>query len=190
MPSSPLDETRQTFIAFREECIWLQTCFNTFQALYSGGQSIESLLQRSAPAFFADLNIVLVEYWVLIVSRLTDPAITLGRENLTAKFLVQALGQLGLLTPEIEATAKGLQNYRSLVNEARNRLVSHADRSAFLQAAALGQHSEAAVGQFVRDLQRFNDLVGEAVGEGPLDYQITSGPGDVYDLLRVLKGAA
>lgn len=184
-----IDETRRTFVAFREECIWVQTCVNTFQSLYQGGSKVDSLLRKSAAAFFTELNIVLVEYWVLIVCRITDPACTRGNGNLTVKYLLEALTQHGLMTSDIAETAGRLDTYRELINDARNKLVSHADRAAFLQNAVLGEHTEEAVKQFVEDLQRFNDLVGEGIGEGPLDYQATSCPGDVHDLLRALLSA-
>lgn len=190
MTHASLDEIRRTFVAFREECIWVQTCFNTFQALYQGGAKVDSLLRKSAAAFFEELNTVLVEYWVLIVCRLTDPARTKkGDDNLTVKYLVEALTQHGLMTSDICEIARRLDTYRELINDARNKLVSHADRAAFLRNAVLGRHTEEAVEQFVRDLQRFNELVGEAVGEGPLDYQVTSCSGDVHDLLRALTAA-
>lgn len=183
-------ELREEFQAFREECIWLQTCFNTFHALFDGGEEVDAALQNSARLFFAELNIVLVEYWVLLVCRLTDPAVTAGRENLTVLNLLGVLRSHGLLTAEIEATAIRIQSYRDLVNDARNRAVSHADKVAYLQRTVLGQHAAEHVNEFVRDLQRFNDLVGETIGEGPLDYRISSGPGDVYDLLQILCARA
>jgi hypothetical protein len=189
MAPESLDEIRRTFVAFREECIWVQTCFNTFQALYHGGLHVDALLHRSAATFFKELNIVLVEYWVLIVCRLTDRARTRGDDNLTAKYLVEALTQHNLMTSGIREVAHRLDTYRELIDSARNKLVSHADKAAFLRSVVLGEHTKEAVEQFVRDLQRFNDLVGEVVGEGPLDYQTTSCPGDVHDLLRVLKNA-
>lgn len=112
-----------------------------------------------------------------------------GDDNLTVKYLVEALTQHGRMTSDICEIARRLDTYRELINDARNKLVSHADRAAFLRNAVLGGHTEEAVEQFVRDLQRFNDLVGEAVGEGPLDYQATSCSGDVHDLLRALTAA-
>lgn len=190
MGPASLDEIRRTFVAFREECIWVQTCFNTFQALYQGGEKVDSLLRKTAAAFFEELNTVLVEYWFLIVCRLTDPARTRkGDDNLTVKYLVEALTQHGLMTSDIREIARRLDSYRELIKDARNELVAHADRVALLQDAVIGEHTEQAIEQFVWDLQRFNDLVGEAVGEGQLDYQATSCSGDVYDLLRALTVA-
>lgn len=133
---------------------------------------------------------MIIEYWILGVSRLTDPAKTNRRENLTASLLLEQLDGLDLSTAEIQSAAAGLQAYRAILNDARNRAVSHADKETFLSPALLGEHQESQVAYFLDHLQRFNDLVGEALGEGPLDFRSTSGSGDVYDLLRALKNAA
>lgn len=184
-----LSEIKSTFVAFREECIWLQTCFNTFNVLFSDDDEVKALLNNSAPTFFGDLNLMFIEYWIIVACRLTDPASTMGHENLTAKYLLEALKQHSLLTPEIEISAGNIESYRALIKDARNRLACHAGRMAHLANTALGEHSELELLNFVKKLQIFNDLVGEAIGEGPLDYRVTSGPGDAYDLLRALQNS-
>ena len=183
-------DLRKTFVAFRDECVWLQTCYNTFNTLFPHDKSTDSVLRHAAPQFFAELNTVYVEYWTLIVSRLTDPPRTMGRENLTVRNLTESLGSAGLLTAEIQRLADGLQSYRALINDARNKLVSHADKAAFLSDAVIGAHGKTDVQRFVGELQVFNDRVGEVLGEGPLDYQCTGCAGDAQDLLRALRDAA
>ncbi len=54
MNSPELAALRRDFVAFREEAIWLQTCFNNFDALFSGGPETDALLHKSAGAFFQD----------------------------------------------------------------------------------------------------------------------------------------
>jgi hypothetical protein len=112
-----------------------------------------------------------------------------GRENLTVKNLLECLQELNLHTASIQVEADGIQVYRSVLNTARNRVVSHADKDTFLNPAVLGEHSNSELDEFLNHLQKFNDLVGDALGEGPLDFSTTSGPGDVFELLRVLKNA-
>jgi AbiU2 len=185
-----LTRTKDAFNAFRVESIWTRTVYDTFTALYAQGAENEALLKRTAPLFFSDLRSILIEYWVLVVCKLTDPSETNGRENLTAKNIVACLAQLGLLTESIQREADGLQGYRDLLNNARNRVVSHADKDTFLSPELLGEHEQDKLHSFLAHLQRFNDLVGETLSEGPLDFTGTSAPGDVYDLLSVLKSTA
>lgn len=190
MTSDALTRAKGAFNAFRVESIWVRTVFDTATALYSSGPDTESLLRRTAPQFFGDLNSILVEYWVLVVCRITDPEKTGGRANLTVRNLVSELEALGLLTQAIQDEATGLQVYRDIINGSRNRVVSHADKETFLQPALLGAHGAVDIEAFLQHLQDFNDLVGETLGEGPLDFEGTSGPGDAYDLLKALRNAA
>ena len=190
MTQDRLSHAREAFNAFRVESMWVRTVYDTFTALYGSGPDTTTMLRRTAHLFFSDLNAMFVEYWVLVVCRLTDPPETLKRENLTVKMLLVHLKRLGLLTEPMELEAKGLQRYRDLLNTARNRVVSHADKATFLSPSLLGVHDEADVAAFLGHLQRFNDLVGTSLGEGPLDFVGTSGPGDVYDLLRAIANAA
>ena len=189
MKQDLLAHTKDVFNAFRVESIWLRTVFNISDTLYSPDTKAETILKRTAPQFFADLNHILIEYWVLLVCRLTDPPRTGRRENLTAQTLIEYLGKLGLLSATIEAEAMALQQYRDLLSTARNRVVSHADKETFLNPALLGTHSATQVTAFLEHLQVFNDIVGEVLGEGPLDFRSTSGPGDALDLLRFLNNA-
>ena len=190
MPADSLSRAKDAFNAFRVESVWLRGIYDTSFALYSSGAETEAILKRAAPAFFGDLNHILIEYWIMVVCRLTDPAKSFGRENLTAANLMSSLEELKLMTKEIRIHADGLHRYRSLLNDARNRAVSHADKDTFLQPELLGEHKEHQIDDFLEDLQAFNDLVGIALGEGPLDFCGTSGPGDAFDLIRVLRDAA
>lgn len=191
MTPPQLAHVRDTFNAFRVESVWLRSIYDTALTLFSSGPETDALLKRIAPGFFADLNHMMVEYWVLVVARITDPPrSTKGRENLSAKLLVEQLRTLGLLTPEMERAADGLHRYRAILNDARNRVVSHADKETFLSPALLGEHKEHQITAFLADLQEFNDLVGIALGEGPLDFRSTNGPGDAQDLLRALRSLA
>ena len=109
------------FLAFRDQCIWLQTCFNTYRALFEGGKETEDLMAKVAPRFFMDLNEILIEHCLLQVCRLTDPAKTFGRENLTAKNIDSLLDDAGLKTPRISAASDGIAHYRSLIKDSRKQ---------------------------------------------------------------------
>jgi AbiU2 len=190
MNSPELAALRRDFVAFREEAIWLQTCFNNFNALFCGGPETDALLQKSAGAFFQDLNRCLIECWVSAVCRLTDPPVSGGHTNLSCQYLARELSKLGLGSAAINEHANSLVEYRRFVEDARNKFISHYDQVSVTRGNVLGEHHKSRLDQFVADLQAFNDQVGTAVGEGPLDYAVTSGRGDVLDLLSALRGAA
>lgn len=178
---------RQAFLAFREQSIWLRTCFNTFYALYQQDHRPKDLLHRTAPIFFSDLNCVLHEYCRLQACRLTDPAESRGDESLTVCNLNKHLQSEGLFNKAIEEAAAGLMHYRNLIKRSRNKVIAHLDKKAVLANQPIGAHSEQDVINFLAALQSYNDHVGYAVDEGPLDFRGTSGAGDAFDLLRFLR---
>ena len=178
---------QQAFLAFREQCIWLQTCFDIYKHLYESGEDTSRLMSAAAPLFFHDLNHILIEYCLRQVSRLTDPPRSMGRDNLTVEHVNSLLSAEGKLTPAIAAASEDLANYRALIRDARNRIISHADRQTAFDNIPLGEHTQADVAKFFQSLYSYVDEVGRAIDVGPLDFRSTSGPGDVLDLLRYLK---
>jgi hypothetical protein len=144
-------------------------------------------MTKTAPLFFHDLNLILLEYGRLQVCRLTDPAQTFGRDNLTINHINELLKAENILTPEISAASDGLMHYRSLLKDSRNKVISHADKDTLLAGNAIGEHAQEDISKFFECLYSYIDEVGNVIGEGPLSFRCTSGPGDVLDLLRYLK---
>jgi hypothetical protein len=184
---------RQAFVAFREQSIWLRTCFNTFDALFQQEHQPKDLLQRTAPLFFDELNHVLLDYCRLQACKLTDPADTWSHEaqarveSLTVCNLNRDLEREGLKTQAIDDASAALMRYRKLVKPSRHKAIAHIDKAATLANQPIGAHAEQEVVDFLDSLQSYNDEVGEVVGEGPLDFRGTSGQGDVLTLLQFLR---
>jgi hypothetical protein len=59
----------------------------------------------------------------------------------------------------LKQLADQLHGFRKQVAPARNKLISHADRSAILAGAALGAATPAAWRQFWRDLEEFVSII-------------------------------
>lgn len=182
-------QLRETFLVFREQCIWLQTCFDMYAVLYESDEDTTRVMLATAPLFFHDLNSILIEYCRLQVCRLTDPKRSRNRDNLTVEHINELLEAENKLTPEILVIAEALAGYRSLVQDSRNWIISHADKHTLLTGLSIGEHSQEDVSAFFENLYRYVDVVGDAVGVGPLDFRSTSGAGDALDLLRYLKAA-
>lgn len=144
-------------------------------------------MAATAPHFFLDLNSILIEYCLLQICRLTDPARSCGRENLTVNRINEMLKDEKKLTLEISQASNGIASYRDLIVASRNKIISHADKSAVLKGAALGGHQQEDVSLFFKCLYHYVDEVGNTIGVGPLDFSSTYGSGDVLDLIRYLK---
>jgi hypothetical protein len=181
------EELQQIFEAFREECIWLRNCYNTYAALFESGKDTSQLLHQTAAHFFYDLNRILIEYIVLQACKITDPARFRGRDNLTVETLNNALEDAQLLTEEIREHSQGVVRYREFLTEARNRLISHLDTEAVLDGGTLGEHDKEEVSSFFDSLQAYCDAVGNVVEVGPLDFRCSPGKGDVLDLISALR---
>ena len=181
------DKIREVFLAFREQCIWLQCCYNTYCQFFESDDETTNLLETTAHLFFHDLNNILIEYILLQVCKITDPAESFGRANLTVETINADLHEQGLMTDEIDANASGLLRYRELIKEARNRVISHLDRNTVLAGLEIGEHSRQEVERFFECLYGYVDAVGTVLGVGPLDFKVTSGKGDALDLIKALK---
>lgn len=182
-------DLEETFLAFREQCIWLQTCFNIYTALFEADEKTTTVLASTAPLFFHDLNLILVEYCLLQVCRLTDPPKSSKKDNLTVRHINFLLQNEGLLTSEISGATNGLAHYRSLIIDSRNWIISHADKRTLLNDLPIGEHTKADASAFFESLYQYVDSVGTAIGVGPLDFRTTSGSGDALDLIRQLTRA-
>lgn len=181
------NDLQELFLAFREQCIWLQCCYNTYSALYESEDETKEVLQASAAIFFRDLNSILIEYVLLQVCKITDPDESQGRKNLTFEHVNAALRDAHRMTDEITLFSCGLSRYRKLVKDGRNRLISHFDKESVLKGLPIGEHAEEEVTAFFESLYGYVDAVGNAIDVGPLDFQTTAGDGDVLDLIKTLR---
>lgn len=184
-----LEQTRDEFEAFQRYCFELRLLHNTHEALFAESHNIV-MLEKVASAFFNDLNRWLLELYYLQVSRLTDPAKSNKNSNLTVAHFLECLLELKIATQCIEVLAGKLQCYGEIVKVARNKLIAHIDINAARGNGAFGDHTQEELRQFFVDLQRFTDEAAVALGLEPLDYQGTSNPGDVMDLLKFLRVAS
>lgn len=182
------DETRRRFLAFREECIWLRCCYNTYTTLYESGSDVLQTLSKTASIFFHDFNMILIDYCILLICRITDPAKSFGRDNLTVQHLNSLLRERGVFNDEICRYSKDLHAYREKVKPVRDRLIAHRDADSVMNGKPLGNHEKEDVEKFFDSLQEYADAVGNAIGEGPLDFRTIPGPGDAIDLIRKLRG--
>ena len=156
-PLSGIVTTKEDVQAFANACVLLRSRWQHFRILFEGSDLKRELLQTTAPTFFDDLNYLLTEHLVLHICRLTDNAQTMGRKNLTVKFLIEhsdfsatpdMLGKLKRIRASIDA-------FRQKILPARNRFISHLDLEAVRLDQPLGAVTDAEWNQFWLDLQDF-----------------------------------
>ena len=160
-PVSGVIATKEDVQAFANSCVLLRSQWMHFTALFEGSDLKRELLQSTAPTFFGDLNSLWIEHLVLHICRLTDEPQTMGRKNLTVKFLIEhsdwsdALDILAKLKPISES----IHNFRKRILPARKWFIAHLDLSAVRRQEPIGAASEAEWKQFWLDLQDFLQLM-------------------------------
>ena len=187
-------DLERSFLAFRDQCIWIRTCFDTNRALFGAGEARRDVMRRTAASFFGELNHILLENYIVQVCKVTDPARSGPRgdrrENLTVALLDSMLRERGLMSPEIQAAGEEMMRYRALVVDARNRSIAHFDKETVLTFLTLGRHTRQEAEAFIGHMHAYVDAIALAAGIDPLDFRSTAGPGDAADLFRALNGGA
>jgi len=182
-------ELVRNFKLFRQHCINLRIHFNTFSVLYSC-ENFE-LLNKVAPVFFKDLNEMMTIEWYRQCNALLDPSISrVGKDvvrNLSVEQIDEELKELELFDAKLKIASKTLLKYKKCVKLPRNKLVGHFDLECTRRGRALGKHKEELMHEFLENMQRYCDMVGEKIGLGPLDFSCSSCKGDVFDFLSALR---
>jgi len=178
---------KEEFLQFREQCIWLRCCYNTYCELYESDDQVKELMEKVAVHFFMDLNKILIDYVQLQMCKVTDPAQSFGKDNLTVKYFICKLEEFDLLTEEIDKLSNSIAEYRDILNGGRNKIISHLDKETVMNDLVLGEHDVEKVYQFFDDLQQYTDAVGKVLGVDPTDYTTCAGRGDVLDLIQYLQ---
>jgi hypothetical protein len=149
--------------AFTNFCVSLRSFWRHYQIVFEGTDLQRELLQSIAPTFFGDLNQLLIEHLILQICKITDPEESLGRKNLTVKFLLNnsdfsaTPGQLD----KLKRLSDSMHNFRAKIVPARNRLIGHLDRESVLLGQSLGGAENSEWNQFWLDLQGFLQIVHE-----------------------------
>jgi hypothetical protein len=182
-----MQKLRDEFMAFQEQCIWFQCCYNIYTDLYESGDNRLELLNKVAGHFFRDLNEIIIDYILLQIAKITDPAKDCrDNYNLTIKYINKKLTAANLMTDEIKNYSDRMQAYSDkYIKDARRKIIAHADKNTFMLGTALGGHTKEEQYDFIHALQKYNDAVSNAIGVEPNDYLNSGrGSGDVIDLLR------
>jgi hypothetical protein len=187
---------------------WLVRVRHTYKVLFEDEQpSCQTLMEKTASSFFADLNRILHEYLLLECAKITDPATTRNDENFTVDYLVQKIrwpndkALLKRLTSlpdddkdivkEFKSQWATTEDFRRHIKRTRNKLLAHLDSEAVLSSSSLGVFPKGEDKKFFDALQKICNIAHEACfgtiyGDmSPIPF----GGGDVINLRRTLKFA-
>ena len=128
-------------------------------------------MSRTANVFFSDLNRIFIEYLILQVCKVTDPAKDLRRnDNFTIAFLLRLYDFSGEPTTlrRLSELDEKVQAFRVKLLPARNKVISHSDRDAIMANRALGGAPEDEWNEFWLNLQDLVCIIHEKIVGEPL----------------------
>jgi AbiU2 len=139
--------------AFCNTCVLLRSLWRHYEIWLEGSE----LLQSIAPIFFGDIHALFVRDLILEICKITDPAETMGRTNLTVKFLIKYsdFSSAPNTLDKLKRFSDSMHAFRDKIVPARNRLIAHFDRESVHLGQSLGGASPEDWLQFWHDLQDF-----------------------------------
>jgi len=147
------------------------------------------LMERTANAFFRDLNTILQHYIVLEFAKITDPATTNGRENFTIDNLIQSIDWPQDIQDKLTSLNNKTKDFRKHIKAARNRLLAHMDKEVYLTNQVLGGFPKGEEEAFLQTLVEICDITHKACFNSIFGQISVVMEGDVFDLKKTLKRA-
>jgi hypothetical protein len=143
--------------AFRNTCVLLRSLWRHYQILFEGSDLKRELLQDTAHIFFGDLHAMFVRNLVLEICKITDPAGTKDRENLTVEFLIEHsdFSSAPDTLVKLKQLSDNMHAFRKKIVKARNKFIAHLDRESVRLGQPLGDAPQEEWLQFWLDLQNF-----------------------------------
>jgi hypothetical protein len=185
-------EPNEIFMVVNSEVTWLHTIWELFIQLYGSSDENIEIMNESAPQFFAILKTMLFDELVMILNRLTDPAITRRKANACLEQLIKQLDQ-----PENTLLATSLTEKLSTIRANyvafrtwRDKKVSHNDLPTALQNEGnfLPEIPRAKAAAAIQEITDFINEYSEAVlGSFQSYVPFLAARGDGNALLQYLK---
>jgi hypothetical protein len=179
---------------FANHCVIMRSIYLHAKILFEDSTDEDKArMSRAAPTFFGDINRMFVEYMILQVCKITDPAQDFRKnDNHTIAFLLQHY-DFSADPATIQRLAQldaRLQAFREKLLPARNKLISHSDRDAILAGQALGGAPQSAWEEFWLDLQDVVCIIYEKVFGTTFYINGVAMLSDADGLLKALKHGA
>jgi hypothetical protein len=180
----------EQYSALWQELVWLYRVWGEYVELYGTKPSRVELLNRAAGSFFRVVQDGLWEQTLLHIARLTDPAMSAGKPNLSIRSLLSAID---------DPTAKDAVSKRidealeasAFCRDWRNRRIAHRDLDLALERPSQPLAPASRV-QVRSALDRIADVM-NAVSQHYLDsethFESTLHPGGGASLLYLLDSA-
>jgi hypothetical protein len=143
------------------------------------------LFRQVAPTVFDTLHRVLRDSLFIQFCRITDPAGSGSRTNLTTNYLLQEISWPPKVKKKLEAVNARLMRFRPRIEPARSKRLAHADVRAELDEVTLGKFPKGADRRFLKNLEKFLTIAHEHLVGTPASLSIGMSH-DAHALVRAL----
>jgi hypothetical protein len=163
----------------------LYSKWNEYVELYGTNPERIDLLNEASPFFFMIIEDSLWESIILHITRITDPANSFGKENLSIRRLIT------LVDKEIEEKIKHQIDEAILKSEFcrdwRNRFLAHKDlQLALKKAKPLKPASRAKVKEALVSIEKVLSIISEHYMDSGLDFSIVNEPSGAASLIYII----
>jgi transcriptional regulator with XRE-family HTH domain len=155
-PMSDPKEIIDEFCVIFEE-VWSDYCL--YRSLIETDKMSYDLCMSIAPNFFGDFNRIIRAHMVVQHCKITDPARTGRKPNLTTNYILEELPWPDSIIERLRDVNDRINRFRRHIEPARSKRIVHVDFSA--QTARMddmGSFPVGADGQFFEDLQIFINI--------------------------------
>ena len=146
---SPVTQTDAQ--AFCDLCQWVYECWTTHSNLFDRlperlqeerNVPFREFMESAHGRCLSRLNDISREYLILQIAKLHDPARQHGSENLSVDFFVKQEFWSEKETSAIRGIASALDDLYGQIEDARNKILAHNDRSVYATGLPLGSFPE------------------------------------------------
>jgi hypothetical protein len=175
---------------FYNLCVEARCDFDLYRSMYEENPANTALCVDYAPYFFNDFNRIITRMLVLHICRITDPAGSGSKTNLTTNYISQNLPWRPDVKQRLENLNNRLMAFRAKLEPARSKRIAHTDlHSQLNRPDAMGRFDKGEDARFFLDLQSFYDVAYRHVFNGSAPPIAVGGSIDTYKVIRAVKKA-
>jgi hypothetical protein len=181
-----MDDPKELLRRFWDQWARLRLDYDIFDGLFGRGADQRHLLEEVAPDFFRGALRMMRDSLLLQFCRITDPAGSGKRRNLTSNTLLEVIPW----PPDVRTRLKEINNrmmqFRKYNEPAISKRGAHIDLKSEIEQLTLGGFPEGADKQFLMDLEEFLSIAYQHV-RMPLSLRLPVANGAHQLVGRLLK---
>lgn len=193
------NELSKLFDKIKHEVLWLHAKWSNYRQIYAPSMEITpqfeeqiNLLNQIAPSFFGMAQDIFLFDVYLHISRLTDPAITMGKDNLSLEKLVQIIDSTKHkdLVDKAKIDLKEIESASKPFRKLRNHSIAHTDLKVALEEInRIPGISRQMVEDVLSLICQLMNQIEEYFKEGKTEYKPVYIKGSGVCLIKALKDA-